>query len=141
MNIPDFSTLRPDAALADVSEWPVAHIRFPELDEPDRVGRVLGALDALLAQRQPFAVIWSMASHDHDDEPHEDEKRATIWIRQRKGDLRAFCKGYVYVAPTQELHDLLAGRFRTVQKLYGFPLLLADDREDARRQAQALLAA
>jgi hypothetical protein len=37
------------------------------------------------------------------------------------------------------LRALLTGRFVTVSKLLPFPKLLADDRDDARRQALALL--
>ncbi len=128
-----------DAALFDTREWPIVYCRFPELDEPDRVSRILGSLDAILAHKQPFVMVWTPASHDHDDEPHEDEKRSVVWIKQRKTDLRGLCAGYVYIAADAQLHALLESRLQTVRKLYGFPMIVVNDRESAGRHAQALL--
>ncbi len=128
-----------DAVLCDTHEWPTVYCRFPELDEPDRVSRILGSLDAILAHKQAFVMVWTPASHDHDDEPHEDEKQSVVWIKQRKADLRQFCAGYVYIATDTKLHALLEGRLQTVRRLYGFPMIVVSDRESARRHAQALL--
>ncbi|KQR63179.1 hypothetical protein [Acidovorax sp. Leaf160] len=129
----------PDAALFDIGEWPIVYARFPELDEVDRVPRTLRSLDAVLAQRQRFVIVWTPARHDHDDEPHEDERQSMVWLKARKGDLREWCAGYVYVTTDPALRTLLTSRFVTVSKLLPFPKLLADDRDDARRQALELL--
>ena len=86
-----------DTALFDTREWPLVYGRFPELNEPDRVSRILDSLDAIIAQQQAFVLAWIPPSHDHDDEPHEDEKRSVIWIKQRKTALRAHCRGYLYI--------------------------------------------
>ena len=134
-----FTPPLPDAALFDIGEWPIVYARFPELGEADRVPRTLRSLDAVLDQRQRFVIVWTPASHDHDDEPHEDERQSMVWLKRRKGDLREWCAGYVYVTTDPALRALLTWRFVTVSKLLPFPKLLADDRDDARRQALALL--
>ena len=85
---PTLLTADLDAQLFDTSEWPLVYGRFPELNESDRVTRILNSLDAILALQQPFVMAWIPPSHDHDDEPHEDEKRSVVWIKQRKADLR-----------------------------------------------------
>lgn len=139
MTVQPFSPPLPDAELFDISEWPIVYGRFPELDVPDRVRRTLASLDAILDQKQRFLIVWTPASHDHDDEPHEDEKQSMIWLKRRKGDLRELCAGYVYVTTDPELRALLSSRFQTIRNLLSFPKLLADDRDQARQQAQALL--
>lgn len=128
-----------DPVLFDTREWPVVYGRFPELDEPDRVDRILGSLDRLLDHQQPFVMVWIPPRHDHDDEPHEDEKRSVVWLKQRKDMLRRLCAGYVYETADPTLQALLEGRLQTVRKLYGFPMVVVSDRDSARRQAQAML--
>jgi len=140
MATPDFIPPLPDAALFDIGEWPIVYARFPELGESGRVARVLGSLDAVLRQQQPFVVVWTPASHDHEDEPHEDEKQSMKWLKGRKGDLRAWCAGYIYVTTDPDLRALLTSRFHTIRNFLSFPKLLADDRDDARAKAHALLA-
>lgn len=130
-----------DPVLFDASEWPLVVGRFPELAEPDRVSRILASLDAVLALQQPFVMAWVPPSHDHDDEPHEDEKRSVVWIKQRKADLRAHCRGYLYITRDPALRALLEDRLNQVRKMYGFAMVVVDDREAARAQAKGLLAA
>jgi hypothetical protein len=129
-----------DTALFDTRDWPLVFGSFPELTEPRRVDRILESLDAILALEQPFVMAWIPPSHDHDDEPHEDEKRSVVWIKQRKAVLREHCRGYLYVTDDPALRDLLEGRLRTVHKMYGFPMLVLSNREEVRLKARELLA-
>lgn len=129
----------PDAELFDISEWPIAFGHFPELDAPDRVRRMLGSLDAILDRKQRFVLVWIPARHDHDDEPHEDEKQSMIWLKRRKVELRERCAGYVYITTDPALRALLTARFDEVARLLPFPKLLANDRAEARRLALTLL--
>ena len=128
-----------DRVLFDSNEWPLIYGRFPELHEPDRVSRILDSLDGILARKQPFVMAWIPPSHDHDDEPHEDEKRSVVWIKQRKADLREHCRGYLYITTDSDLRELLEGRLKQVRKLYGFPMVVVADKAAARAQARALL--
>ncbi len=139
MTQPAFPITGLDAALFDARAWPLIYGRFPELDEPDRVSRILNSLDAILALQQPFVMAWTPPSHDHDDEPHEDEKRSVVWIKQRKADLRQHCRGYLYVTTDPALRDLLEDRLKTVRKMYGFPMRVVDSREAAQAQLFGLL--
>ena len=136
---PTLPTADLDTQLFDTSEWPLVYGRFPELNESDRVTRILNSLDAILALQQPFVMAWIPPSHDHDDEPHEDEKRSVVWIKQRKADLRAHCRGYLYITRDPALRTLLEDRLNQVRKMYGFAMVAVDDRDAARIQAQALL--
>ena len=135
-----FAGPAPDPALFDLRDWPLVKVRFPELDEEDRVRRILGGLERLLDQEAPFVAIWTPPSHDHDDEPHEDERASTVWIKQHRDRLNAYCKGYVYVVADEKLRDLLAGRIVTVsKKLYAFPLKIAETPAEARQIAASML--
>lgn len=128
-----------DPALFDASQWPLIFGRFPELSESDRVSRILDSLDAILALKQPFVMAWIPPSHDHDDEPHEDEKRSVVWLKERKSDLRAYCKGYLYVTQDADLRELLEGRLKQVRKMYGFPMVVVVDRSEAAEKALGFL--
>ncbi len=128
-----------DPVLFDASQWPLIFGRFPELSESDRVSRILDSLDAILAFKQPFVMARIPPSHDHDDEPHEDEKRSVVWIKKRKLDLRAYCKGYLYVTQDADLRELLEGRLKQVRKMYGFPMVVVADQNEAAEKAQSFL--
>lgn len=127
--------------LFDLSEWPLVVARFPELDEPDRVRRLAEGVDQLLARQEPFAVVWLMASHDHDDEPREDDRAAHIWLKRVLKDLNRFVQGYAYVAPNAEIRDVLGERIKKVgSKLFAFPTYISDDRDGACAHARDWLA-
>lgn len=129
----------PSPELFDIGDWPVVHARFPELDEEDRVSRVLDGLQAVLNQNQKFVIIWGMPRHDHDDEPHADEKQSMIWLKRHKAELARWCAGYVYVTQDPELRRLLLGRFPVVEKFLSFPKRVTDHRDEALAIAQRLL--
>ncbi|WP_287919338.1 hypothetical protein [Comamonas sp.] len=139
MTQPVFSIEGLDSTLFDASAWPLVYGRFPELDEPDRVSRILNSLDAILALKQPFVVAWIPPSHDHDDEPHEDEKRSVMWIKQRKADLRQHCRGYLYITTDTALRALLEERLKTVNKMYGFPMRVVLSRQEAQEHLSKLM--
>lgn len=139
MTVMQFQPPLPDPDLFDVSAWPVVFARFPELDESDRVSRVLNSLQAVVDQKQRFVIVWSMARHDHDDEPHEDEKQSMVWLKRHKSDLRTFCAGYVYITQDPALKKLLEGRFPVVEKFLSFPKKVAPDRREALALATAML--
>ena len=44
---PTLPTADLDTQLFDTSEWPLVYGRFPELNESDRVTRILNSLDAI----------------------------------------------------------------------------------------------
>lgn len=139
MTVPAFIPPFPDPEIFDISTWPVVHARFPELEEHDRVDRVLGGLQTVLDQKQRFVIIWGMPRHDHDDEPHEDEKRSMVWLKRNKNALHEWCAGYVYVTQDPELRALLLGRFPVVEKFLSFPKRVTDNREEAHAVARQLL--
>lgn len=139
MTATPFTAPLPDPDLFDISEWPLVYGRFPELGEHDRVRRVLDSLQAILDQKQRFVITWIPARHDHDDEPHEDEKQSMIWLKRHREDLRIWCAGYLYITQDPALRALLNGRFPVVEKFLSFPKQVVDDREEARAVAAVML--
>ncbi len=129
----------PDPDLFDTGEWPLVYGRFPELDEKDRVARVLGSLQSILDQKQRFVIAWIPAGHDHDDEPHEDEKQSMIWLKRHRDELRTWCAGYLYITQDPALTALLNGRFPVVEKFLSFPKQVVGNREEARAVAKLML--
>lgn len=44
----------PSPVFFDLAAWPIAFVRFPELDDEDRLEGVLGGLEMLLDQKVPL---------------------------------------------------------------------------------------
>lgn len=131
----------PRADFFDLQHWPTVFVRFPELDDADRVQGVLGGLERILDQKQPFVAVWIPASHDHDDEPHEDEKTSNVWIKNHRDVLNTYCKGYVYITRDEALGALLTKRIGTIMgRLFNFPMEVVKTREAAITAAQKMLA-
>lgn len=137
---PQFRGDRPDSGLFDLADWPIVFVRFPELDEASRSERVLEGLDRLVSQERRFVVIWIPPSHAHENEPHEDERRASLWIKQRKADLGRHCAGYLYLTGEAALRARLEKSFGKMDKIFPFPKVLVGSREEAMSRARQLLA-
>ncbi|WP_339860329.1 hypothetical protein [Thalassospira alkalitolerans] len=122
----------PSPVFFDLGSWPIAFVRFPELDDDNRLEGVLGGLERLLDQKVPFVAVWLPASHDHDDEPHEDEKASNVWIKQHRTALNTYCKGYIYITRDEGLRNLLTNRIATISgRLFNFPMKVVQDRQEA----------
>ncbi len=130
----------PDTAFFDLSHWPIVMARFPELAEENRVARLLDGLDSILDEERPYVVIWQIATHDHDDEPHEDEKISNQWIKRRKADLNKFCRGYVYVVSDPAFREEFEEHLDVVRdRLFVFPMEIAQQQSDAFELARRML--
>lgn len=136
---PEFRGAKPDAKLFDLNAWPTVFVRFPELDEDRRSERVLEGLDRLLDQQRRFVVIWVPPSHAHESEPHEDERRASLWIKRRRDDLGRHCAGYIYLTSEPALRSKLRKTFPKTDKIFPFPKLLVESRQEAAEFASRLL--
>ena len=134
-----FTAPFPDPDLFDISGWPIVQARFPDLGEHDRVNRVLNSLQAIVDQKQRFVIVWTPAGHDHDDEPHEDEKQSMIWLKRHRNELCTWCAGYVYITQDPHLRALLTGRFPVVEKFLPFPKRLASDRDESEAIAAEMV--
>ncbi|MCC9623913.1 hypothetical protein LPB41_19720 [Thalassospira sp. MA62] len=131
----------PRADFYDLSDWPIAVIRFPELGEEDRVNGVLGGLGTLLDQKVPFVAVWIPASHDHDDEPHEDERTSNIWVKHHREALNTYCRGYIYLAEDEDMFALLDERAEKIGgRLFKFPMKVVRDRETAISVGREMMA-
>lgn len=129
----------PDADLFDLGAWPITFVRFPELGEERRSERVLGGLGRMLDQQRRFVVVWLPPSHAHESEPHEDERRASLWIKQRRDDLGRYCAGYIYLTSQVILRERLKNTFPKIDKIFPFPKILVENKREALSRAEALL--
>lgn len=131
----------PDDMLFDTGEWPVAFLRFPELDEENRLERVLAGFDAMINRNEPFALVIRLASHDHDDEPHEAEKRSNIWMKRRREAFGTYCKAIIYVTPDPALQEEMRAKLPRFAKAVSVKTLrVAGERSEGERVARELLA-
>ncbi|MGO1076527.1 hypothetical protein [Inquilinus sp. CA228] len=138
----DVAAAAPDRILFDLAAWPAVFLRFPELDEPRRVERVLAGFDALIGREIPFALVIRLATHDHEAEPHEAERLTNIWLKARRDPLGRFCKAMIYVTGDAAVQEAMRQRIAQVAKANPVKALhVVGDRAEGERLAAELLAA
>lgn len=130
----------PDSTLFDITAWPVAFLRFPELDEEKRLERVLAGFDAMINRSEPFTLVIQLASHDHDDEPHEAEKRSNIWMKRRREAFGTHCQAIIYVTPDLSLQEEMRANLPKYRKAISVKILrVVGDRSEGERVAREVL--
>jgi hypothetical protein len=93
--------------------------------------------NALLAAGQPFALV--MVSDGGDSKGRERGANAmlTQWVKQNKPQLEQLCAGMASVVPTSALMAIYKPMMKTIgSRMYGFPLEMFTDIEEARHWAQ-----
>lgn len=94
----------------------------------------------LIAENQLFALV--MVAIGEHDEGRERGANAmmTQWIKDAKADLQRLCAGTATVVETSHLVSIYTPIMKTVgARLYGFPLELFTDIEEATAWAKAKL--
>lgn len=97
---------------------------------------------ALLAAGQPFALVIVMS--DGGDTKNRERGANTMltqWVKQNKPQLERLCAGMASVVPNSALMAIYQPMMKVVGKrMYGFPLEMFTDLQEAKTWAQAQLA-
>ena len=120
--------------ILDTSAFPHVQLseRHPEHDwEPQ--------LDALLAREERFVLITSPDPLEDPGETPGDRKRRAQWFKRNKSTLRRWCAGAILIEHNRARALTVQVMAKTMGKVFGFPIRVADNPTDARERAARLL--
>ncbi|MET6757323.1 hypothetical protein [Pseudoalteromonas sp. NCIMB_1079] len=97
-------------------------------------------LEDLLKLKQPFVIIsdggFSDKKHEHSK---EENKKMSRWMKKNKVEMKSYIQSMILIEPSLAKR-LAAKTFAiTFNKFWGYPLLIADSKEDALNIAHALI--
>jgi hypothetical protein len=125
----------------DHSRKPVVIMRTIEPIQVTDMQAIADAGDKLLAAGQPFALV--MVSDGGDSKQRERGANAmlTQWVKANKPELERLCAGMASVVPTSAPMAIYKPMMKTIgSRMYGFPLEMFTDIEEACAWAQGQLA-
>jgi len=82
-----------DFRIHDIHDFPVCLIE-PDSVVPGYSAQWQKEIDALMARGEPFVLIYREPT---DDEPHEDRKVRSQWLKQHKAAFAEACRGIISV--------------------------------------------
>ncbi|CAM3814107.1 ATP--cob(I)alamin adenosyltransferase [Bordetella sputigena] len=95
--------------------------------------------EALLQRGEPFVLLTDTApAEDHEHSP-EEKKRTALWMKKHKVELRRLVLATVLVEPNSAKRLSFKAFAVVFAKFWGYPLLLAQSREQAVEMARELL--
>ncbi len=123
----------------DAQNFPFVEMDYSDAGE-QTIEDTLAVFDACLARKEWFVFLSGGADFDKDpSENAADRRTVSLWMKQRKPELRDYAKAMYYIE-TSPVKRLAAKAFSVIYgKFWGHPMIVTDSREDALRQARALL--
>lgn len=101
---------------------------------------IAAAGNRLLAAGQPFALVMVSDGGDGNNRERGANAMLTQWVKANKPKLQELCAGMASVVPTSALLAIYKPMMRTVgARMYGFPLEMFTDIDEARRWAEGQL--
>lgn len=120
----------------DISSFPIIRSR-PEAIVPGYAERWVSEMEALLAQGQPFVVVFPTGSAE---EAHEDRKRRGIWLKANKKALGRLCLSLIAIEPDRLKRMALRAQAAMATKVFGIAMEIAASPEEASDLAARLIA-
>lgn len=96
--------------------------------------------EANLRRGEPFVLLTDTVPtvEDHEHLPQE-KKRTSLWMKKHKVELRRLVLGMILVEPNTAKRLAYKAFAAVFAKFWGYPLLLAESREQAVEMAKQLL--
>ena len=128
-------------ASIDITEFPIVFLNIDPNGDEHRLNEDNQVLETLLRRNQNFILINEGKSPDKDTPRNkESTKQMNQWMKKNKPELGAYVKAMIQIE-SSKTKRLMFKSFRTMfQKYWGFPLLVADTRDEAIRMGHELLA-
>lgn len=122
--------------LHDLSDFPL--VRLSGRGLPEGYGpQWVAEMDALVDRGEPFALVFLDAA---ENEPHEDRKLRTLWLKRNKARFAAICRGIVASEPDAARRLVMRAQAAGLALAFGMTLAIVPDRQAAERRALELLA-
>jgi hypothetical protein len=122
----------------DNSNFPFVWMSYADDSDHDR-NEDFEAFEENLGRGEPFVLmIDSVPTQDH-EHSHEEKKRASLWMKKHKAELRKLVLATIIVEPSTAKRLAFKAFGVTFAKFWGYPLLLAATHDEAMATAGKLL--
>ncbi|KFG96911.1 ATP:cob(I)alamin adenosyltransferase [Burkholderia paludis] len=123
------------------TEFPFVWLRYSGA-APTNPACLLAELDALLARRERFVLLTDDApsGDDRGADDHELRKQLAKWSKANRAQSREWIPAMIAIEPDASRRVALDAFSDAFEKVWGYPLNAAADRDDALALAQRLLA-
>lgn len=120
------------------SDFPLVWMSFSQQPGQDPQ-KDFDEFEANLKRGEPFVILSdSTPSEDHEHTP-EEKKRVSLWMKKHKLELRKLVLAMILVEPNQAKRLGYKAFSVMFAKFWGYPMLLADSREQAVDMAKEVL--
>ncbi|MEF2073339.1 hypothetical protein [Consotaella aegiceratis] len=124
-------------SLHDVAAFPLVRLT-PERFAPGSAECWTAEMNLLLELATPFVLLVENPAHGH-TESHEDRKALILWAKRNKRTFSDVCKGIIGIDADRTVHALRRIQVKILSAVFGVPVRLAADWEEAVRLAWTLL--
>ncbi|KVG64313.1 hypothetical protein [Burkholderia pseudomultivorans] len=122
------------------SEFPFVWLSYTPASSGDPAS-LLAELDALLARRERFVFLTDDApAGDRGADDHELRKQLAKWSKANRAQSRASIPAMIAIEPDAQRRAALDAFSGAFEKVWGYPLNAAANRDDALALARRLLA-
>ena len=120
------------------SEFPLVWMSFSQQSGQDSQ-KDFDEFEANLGRGEPFVILSdSTPDGDHEHTP-EEKKRVSLWMKKHKLELRKLVRAMILVEPNQAKRLGYKAFSVMFAKFWGYPMLLAESREQAVDMARKVL--
>ncbi|MBN3821521.1 ATP--cob(I)alamin adenosyltransferase [Paraburkholderia sp. Se-20369] len=123
------------------TEFPFVWLRYAGSPQRDPTA-MLAELDTLLARRERFVLLTEDApsGDGRSDDDHEMRKQLAKWSKANRAQSREWIPAMIAVEPDAQRRAALDAFSGAFEKVWGYPLNAAVNRDDALALARRLLA-
>ncbi|WP_111431272.1 hypothetical protein [Rhodobacteraceae bacterium DSL-40] len=122
----------------DITNFPLVWMSYDDAPDHDH-DEDFAALEASLERGAPFVILTDNAPTEDHDHSHEEKKRTALWMKKHKAELRALVRAMIVIEPNSAKRLAFRTFGVAFAKVWGFPLRLAQTREEAMELAGNLL--
>lgn len=125
-----------------IQDFPIVKLQFGAHQSEAEEAETFATFEGLLDRQAPFVIIGMADVADADDHTHDpaQRKRIVLWIKRNKARLKSYVKAMIYVEPSLLKRTAIKAMQPVSEKLWRYPSLTAASEEEAREEAQRLLA-
>ncbi|OFA03439.1 hypothetical protein [Duganella phyllosphaerae] len=121
------------------SNFPLVWMNFTQEPGHDHQ-KDFDEFEANLQRGEPFVILTdTVPAEDHEHSP-EEKKRSALWMKKHKVQLRKLVLATIMIEPNAAKRLGFKAFAVVFAKFWGYPLVLADSREQAMEMAGDLLA-
>ncbi|WP_411037652.1 hypothetical protein [Shinella sp. BYT-45] len=99
---------------------------------------MIADFETLVSDEATFVLLMA-GKHRGSEQPHDDQKRWILWLKENRDRMAALCRGVVSVVDATTDGDLQHKQAAGMEAMLGIPIRLADNANEADRIASELI--